>query len=54
MREHGRDEDSLGAANKGGRFYFFDSEQGLFEINTANDLALKFFDGYESGKYVQA
>lgn len=45
---------ALGAANVGGKFYFFDSEQGLFELDSALDLTAQFLDGYESAKYREA
>ncbi|HUF26603.1 MAG TPA: hypothetical protein VMM18_06445 [Gemmatimonadaceae bacterium] len=45
---------ALGAANVGGKYYFFDSEQGLFELNSALDFTVQFLDGYESAKYREA
>jgi hypothetical protein len=45
---------ALGAANVGGKYYFFDSEQGLFELDSALDFTVKFLEGYQSAKYREA
>ena len=45
---------ALAAANKGGKYYFFDSEQGLFELDSALDFTVKFLEGYPSAKYREA
>lgn len=42
---------ALAAANVGGKYYFFDSEQGLFEYDSALDFTVKFFGGYNSNNY---
>jgi hypothetical protein len=42
---------ALAAANQGGKFYFFDSEQGLYEYDNSSDLVNRFLNGYSSDKY---
>ena len=42
---------ALAAANVHGKYYFFDSEQGLYEFGSADDFWKEATNGYEPGKF---